>query len=396
MNDEMLSQEEIDALLKISEQKDNDDKEEVTNKNSSNPYLSDMEIDTIGEIGNISFGSSATALSMLLNQKVTITTPEVTIIEGKDLEQDLTFKPVSVQVDYTKGFTGRNVFVIKAKDASVIADIMLGGDGARSEETLSEIDLSAVQEAMNQMMGTAATSMSTIFNKIVDISPPSIIDGSTNEEIRKVFNEDVYVKVFFRLIVGDLIDSNMVQLIPLSFAKQLVEELMEGDPANVNAVTDDAPAAEVTETAQPPVKEEIPEPVQKQTEPVQQAIEEKTNEKQLLGNPFDHKNSPVEQASFSAFEAPPLSKSEQRNLDMLMDISLQVTVELGRTKKTIKEILELTQGSIIELDKLAGEPVDIFVNDKLIAEGEVVVIEENFGVRITDVISKADRLMKLN
>ncbi|MHA6251286.1 flagellar motor switch phosphatase FliY [Oceanobacillus sp. CAU 1775] len=392
MNDGMLSQDEIDALLNIG-----DDKEEENNK-SEVSLLTDIEIDTIGEIGNISFGSSATTLSMLLNQRVEITTPTVSVIEKKDLSDEFNFQPVSVQVDYTKGFSGRNIFIIKATDAAIIADVMLGGDGSSPDENLSEISISAVQEAMNQMMGTAATSMSTIFNKTVDISPPSIIEGSIESDIDEIFSEDAYVKVFFRLIVGDLIDSNMMQLIPMSFASELVEQLLNADSENDQSEG----------SAEVPTKETMEQPVtsqqqtREQSAPSQAHHEQPINvhrheerQTQYLGNNFDANNATIEQAAFSSFDAPTLSSNEKRNLDMLLDISLKVTVELGRTKKSIKDILDLSSGSIIELDKLAGEPVDILVNDKLVAEGEVIVIEENFGVRVTDIISQSDRLMKL-
>lgn len=391
MNDGMLSQDEIDALLNIGTEKD--DKQEPGN----DTYLSDIEIDTIGEIGNISFGSSATTLSTLLNQKVEITTPSVSIIENEELAKEFTFQPVSIQVDYTKGFTGRNILVIKATDAAIIADIMLGGDGKEPDETLPEIYISAVQEAMNQMMGTAATSMSTVFNKKVDISPPQIIEGSIESEAKEIFQEDVYVKIFFRLIVGDLIDSNMMQLIPLGFAKELVADLLSGTAEEQSAAKQEAAATSTVELptrdafksedghqAQEPIRK--PEVQKKQTQPT---------ESQYLGNAFDQERAAIEQATFSEFEPAPLSQNEQNNLDMLLDIPLKVTVELGKTKKTIRDILDLSQGSIVELDKLAGEPVDILVNGKLIAEGEVIVIEENFGVRVTDIISQSDRIMKL-
>ncbi len=399
MNDGMLSQDEIDALLKVSP---NEDKNaETMNSENQAESLTDIEIDTIGEIGNISFGSSATTLSMLLNQKVEITTPAVSIIKQENIKDEFTFQPVSIQVDYTQGFSGRNVFVIKAEDAAIIADIMLGGDGTNPDEALPEIYLSAVQEAMNQMMGTAATSMSTIFNKKVDITPPSIIEGSIEKEAKEIFNEAIYVKVFFRLIVGDLIDSNMMQLIPLSFAKQLVSDLLKSDSEAAAAV--EAPVLErkLEEAALNNHKEQSQVNDEKTPARENKAISSPANEPggqreaQYLGNNFDSQHASIEKASFSNFEQPALSTNNQRNLDMLLDIPLKVTVELGRTKKTIKDILDLSTGSIVELDKLAGEPVDILVNGKLIAEGEVIVIDENFGVRVTDIISQSDRLMKL-
>ncbi|MCM3739037.1 flagellar motor switch phosphatase FliY [Oceanobacillus luteolus] len=396
MNDGMLSQDEIDALLNISTENDKNHEAEPS------IHLSDIEIDTIGEIGNISFGSSATALSTLLNQKVEITTPSVSIIEKDELAGELTFQPVSIQVDYTKGFSGRNVLVIKARDAAIIADIMLGGDGTNPDESLPEIYLSAVQEAMNQMMGTAATSMSTVFNKTVDISPPTIIEGTIESDAKEIFQEDVYVKVFFRLIVGDLIDSNMMQLIPLSFAKELVNQLLDtGDSEPIDIPVQEETAA--TTIVENPVK--IPDRSIESNEQVDSTfmdresfddrVDNKRNQPQFLGNTYNQQDASIEQATFAEFEPTQLSSNEQSNLNMLLDIPLKVTVELGRTKKTIKDILDLSQGSIVELDKLAGEPVDILVNGKLIAEGEVVVIEENFGVRVTDIISQSDRIMKL-
>jgi len=380
-NDGMLSQDEIDALLNIS-----DDGDKTASETQG--YISSLEIDALGEIGNISFGSSATTLSTLLNQKVEITTPEVDVIERDNLEEHFTFEPVSIQVNYIEGFNGKNVFVIKAEDAAIISDIMLGGDGSNPDKELTEIHLSAVQESMNQMMGAAATSMSTVFNKKVDISPPSILD---EEESKEIFDETVYVRVFFKLTVGNLIDSNMMQLIPLQFAKELVDQLLNGSHDD-----DQAAVAVEVDTLAPTYEKQITneEPVS-ETSTFSMPVKEEPAESQYLGSGSVAMSAPVQQASFSSFENVPLNNSEQRNLDMLMDIPLKVTVELGRTKKSIKDILDLTSGSIIELDKLAGEPVDILVNEKLVAEGEVVVIDENFGVRVTDIISQTDRIKNL-
>ena len=194
--------------------------------------LSEMEKDALGEIGNISFGSSATALSTLLNQKVDITTPEVTVILQSKLVEEFPHPYVAIQVRYTEGFSGTNLLVIKQRDAAIIADLMLGGDGRNPTELMDEIQMSAVQEAMNQMMGSAATSMSTIFSKRVDISPPSIdiLNVHEGEGTDKIPDDDMFVKVSFRLKIGDLIDSNIMQLLQLHFAKSLVEELLNPKP----------------------------------------------------------------------------------------------------------------------------------------------------------------------
>lgn len=378
MSDGMLSQDEIDALLKVGS-----DEDEVESKNDidTSHYLTSLEEDTLGEIGNISFGSSATTLSTLLNQKVEITTPEVSVIKQEDLTDEFTFDHVSVEVKYVEGFIGQNVFVIKAEDASIISDIMLGGDGTNPSKELNDIHISAVQEAMNQMMGAAATSMSTIFEKKVDISPP-IVNQQNSDSDEDDSEEKVFVKVSFQLKVGTLIDSNIMQLIPIPFANQLVEELMKNSEEKTSQ-EESAAVIEPLERNESNVNKEQPK------QDIQQP------KAQHLGENVNPATTDVHQASFSTFEQVELNKNEQHNLDLLLDIPLKVTVELGRTKRTIRDILDLSSGSIIELDKLAGEPVDIFVNEKLIAKGEVVVIDENFGVRVTDIISQTERLMKL-
>lgn len=388
MNDGMLSQDEIDALLNNTDDDlpgTTDNNDEEAEPDIENP-LSDLEIDTLGEIGNISFGSSATTLATLLNQKVDITTPTISIISRNRLEEEFPNPNVGVEVKYTEGFQGGNLFVLDSNDAAIIADLMLGGDGKTDAQDLNDISLSAVQEAMNQMMGTAATSMSTMFSKRVDISPPAIMMLDVNDEDKADYmpDEDVYVKVSFQLKIGELIDSNIMQLLPLSFAKEMVDGLLNVPAEKV----EQAPATTSTETNH--VKQEEA-PVQV---PNQQPTSNQPAEPKNLGE-LSQENASIQNASFSAFDNVDLPQNEKRNLGMLMDIPLQVTVELGRTKRTVKDILELSSGSIIELDKLAGEPVDIHVNNKLIAQGEVVVIDENFGVRVTDIVSQSDRLRKL-
>ncbi|QCR31806.1 flagellar motor switch phosphatase FliY [Lysinibacillus sp. SGAir0095] len=417
MSDGMLSQEEIEALLRGEslEDKMND----LTSESSTNneplrveDYLDPMEQDALGEVGNISFGSSATALSTLLGQKVDITTPVVSILNRNFLEEEFPHPYVAVQVEYTTGLSGANLLVIKQEDAAIIADLMLGGDGLNPSIDLSEIQLSAVQEAMNQMMGSAATSMSTVFNKKVDISPPTIdlMNISQNEGTEQIPEDDLLVKVSFRLKIGSLIDSNLMQLFPLQFGKKLVKSLLGEEetsgPAAVQKPADNQqPVTPSQPVHQQPVQQQpIQQPVQQQPvyqqPPVYQQQAATTYQEPPTSYAMPTYQQPqqpvnVQQAQFASFENAPITQDEARNLNMLLDIPLQVTVELGRTKHSVKEILQLASGSIIELDKLAGEPVDILVNSRLIAKGEVVVIDENFGVRITDIMSQAERLNNL-
>ena len=430
MSDEMLSQEEIEALLRgetLEEKIVNSNDAVSSNDDTINieDHLSLIEQDALGEVGNISFGSSATALSALLGQKVDITTPSLSMINRNKLEEEFPHPYVAVQVEYTVGLTGMNLLVIKQSDAAIIADLMLGGDGLNPKPELSEIQLSAVQEAMNQMMGSAATSMSTVFNQKVDISPPTIdlMNISNNEGRDNIPNDDLLVKVSFRLRIGNLIDSNLMQLLPLNFSKKIVKSLM-GEADDEIALTTAEPVtvaspqvaspSPVALQQQPMMEQPMQQQVPPQMDPYQQPMyqqqpmmqqpmyqqpmyQQPVYQQPVYQQPMQQPVQPVnvQQAQFASFESANLSQTESRNLNMLMDIPLQVTVELGRTKRSVKEILELTSGSIIELDKLAGEPVDILVNSRLIAKGEVVVIDENFGVRITDILSQAERLNNL-
>ncbi|WP_042348906.1 flagellar motor switch phosphatase FliY [Bacillus massiliigorillae] len=399
ISEDMLSQDEINALLNGL----NDDDDLGVETPPISEYLSPVEQDALGEIGNISFGSSATALSTLLRQKVDITTPTVTLIERKYLKEEFPQPYVAIQVNYTAGFDGLNLLVIKQSDAAIIADLMLGGDGKSPSDLLDEIQLSAVQEAMNQMMGSAATSMSTIFNKKVDISPPSIdlLNILTGQGEDAIPPDNLLVKVSFRLRIGDLIDSNIMQLLPVKFAKDLVSELMQ-TTSDVEEIQQSEPSASYSEPTSQMMNTYVEQPISQEQymapPPVmpQQGAPQQSGP-QHYGSQYAQPSQPVnvQPASFSSFQPYQLQASEAKNLDMLLDIPLQVTVELGRTKKTVKEILELSSGSIVELDKLAGEPVDILVNNRLIATGEVVVIDENFGVRVTDIISQSDRIKKL-
>ncbi|PSL51200.1 flagellar motor switch protein FliN/FliY [Salsuginibacillus halophilus] len=433
-NDNMLSQDEINELLKgIDNDDDNDanNNEEAGNEEAGgdetnegypppasdaelnvSDYLSEIEQDALGEIGNISFGSAATALSQLLNHKTEITTPVVSAVRSDLIAEEFPQPRVSVHVQYTEGFEGSNVLVIQKRDAAIIADLMLGGDGTNPAEDLTEMHTSAVEEAMNQMMGSASTSMSTVFNKKVDISPPGIgeVDPSDEATMQTLPEENILIKISFRLQIGDLVDSALMQFVTVGFAKQLVEDLMNPGGGEEAAATAE-PAQEPQPQQAPPQPEPQPQqqqaPPQPEPQPQQQQqpqqpaagysqpqYQQPPPQPQQLG--VDQRAADVQPAAFASFDPPELNQSETKNLNMLMDIPLEVSVELGRTKRSIRDILEFTQGSIIELDKLAGEPVDILVNQKLIAKGEVVVIDENFGVRVTDIISPEDRLKNLN
>jgi len=423
-----LSQEEIDALLRQTSDELPD--HSAVNMSDVDDYLTPLEQDALGEIGNITFGSAATALSTLLGMKVEITTPQVSIIMREALINEFPQPHVAVHVNYVEGFNGMNLLVIKSKDAQVIADLMMGGDGRPNVTELSELHVSAVQEAMNQMMGSSATSMSTIFNRFINISPPGIDILDLPNGDGNVPEDDVLIKVSFRLTIGDLIDSNIMQLLPLEFAREMISTLL-GDSSSETAAVAESPSAPALDqpapnTAAAQHMQEVP--MTQQAAPYgahsQQQIPQVPDYSQMGMQPnygqqpmyqqpmyqqpaqlppqqpvayggVHNRNVNIQPVQFSNLPPGGYPNVDDTNLNLLLDIPLKVTVELGRTNKEIKEILELSQGSIIELDKLAGEPVDIMVNNKLIAKGEVVVIDENFGVRVTDIVSQWDRIQKI-
>jgi len=385
---DMLSQEEIDALLNGGSSSS-----DVNNANVvENDELSNQEIDALGEIGNISMGTSATTLYALLGHKVMITTPQVTICSWSEVYQQSSTGYVAVKVEYTEGLNGINLLLLKENDAKIITDLMMGGDGSNTSGELTDLHLSAIGEAMNQMIGSAATSMSSIFAKKVDISPPKAFCMATDENSDKVFGSgDRLVKVAFKMVIGELVDSEIMQLIPLNFAKLLVENLMKSNSENTNPAQSNVSAqkAEQPQNNTQQQQQYQPQYQEQQYYQTHQAMDQQYYGQQAQGRIREPIN--VQTAQFQAFDDGMVS-IEKKNIGLIMDVPLQVTVELGRTNKLIREVLELGPGSIIELDKLAGEPVDILVNGKVIAKGEVVVIDESFGVRITDIIHPSKRL----
>ncbi|WP_217921578.1 flagellar motor switch phosphatase FliY [Miltoncostaea oceani] len=365
MSEGSLSQEEIDALMAgaaAGADPDASDTPEAADAPDAD-WLTPSEIDTIGEVGNICMSSAATALSTLLGHQVQITTPTVAKVDEDELRTHFDTPAVVVVIEYTEGLAGRNVFVLTQRDASVVADLMMGGAGVASDE-LSELHTSAIGEAMNQMMGSASTAMAEMAGHRVDISAPSvaIIDLASEAGGLDLGLEGDIVRCSFQLRVEDLLDTTLMQLMPVPFARSLVDGLLQ--PAA-------APAAATAPDAAP-------------------AGEPGDDDRHLHAVPV-----PVAQpVTFPSLDEMPSSPGGS-DISLLLDVPLQVTVELGRAQMRIRNVLELVPGSIVELDKLAGEPVDVLVNGKQIARGEVVVIDEEFGVRITDVASQAKRLRGL-
>jgi len=379
MSDSFLSQEEIDALLR-------NEAAPAAAPASAN-LLSDVEIDALCEIGNISMGSAATTMSVLLSRRVEITTPRVSIGQLEEMRKEYPMPYIIVEVRFTEGINGTNLLAMKEKDAAIIADLMMGNDGSNPPEDMSELYMSAVAEAMNQMMGATATSLSSIFKNRVDLAPPKVrlIDLAGNDNITdSVKDGESLARIAFRMVVEGLIDSEIMLILPLGVARDMVDGLLHSSapaptpapqPAKPAAIPQPAPMAAAPAAAQPMYVTPPPQ----QRAPAAMAMDQ---------------NVLVQPAQFAPLKQTVLNVGDS-NIGMIMDVPLQVTVELGRTRKLIREILELAPGSVLELDKLAGEPVDILVNGKIVAKGEVVVIDENFGVRITGIVSMQERASTL-
>ena len=376
--DGMLSQEEIDALTGAAST--------MTAAPSSTMTLTDAERDAIGEIANINMGTAATTLSTLLNNKVTITTPKVSYVTINEISAQYDKPCVFIHISYIDGISGNNVLILKEHDVKVITDLMMGGDGSNTDGELTELHLSAISEAMNQMMGSAATSLSSMLDKKVDISPPTASVVDLNDSIDDVtvsnFLSDELVQVSFDMRIGDLVDSQIMQLYPFDFARDLyqkfVGEVRIGqEPVQPEPVVAPEPQQMPEQTASMPGMGMDMNMAAQQPQ-MQQAMPQQPY---MMPTP----NVNVQPAQFQPFNAGVSPLMQQENIDLIMDVPLEVTVELGRSNKSIKEILDFSPGTIIELNKLAGEPVDVLVNGKFVAKGEVVVIEENFGIRITEI-----------
>ena len=376
--DGTMSQEEINALLNSPTVSDEEGHKEL---------LSEREIDAIGEIGNISMGTAATTLFSLVNRKVEISTPRVSYAEWDDVCEAYEKPCVFIRIGYTVGLEGSNILVLKEQDVKIITDLMMGGDGTNVDCELGELHLSAISEAMNQMMGSAATSMSSMLNKVIDISPPQaeLIDLQETIDESKIdeFLSDEFLKISFRLEVGDLIDSDIMQLYPISFAKELCENVTE----NMKEDADQTAAATPQEAAQEAAPKAAPTgaPMTGQmaaAQPMMTASPMQMGMPQMGGPMMNQDMSQmygqqvnVQPAQFQPFAGNIPVGYGPENIDLIMDVPLEVTVELGRTSKSIKEILDFTPGTIIDLNRIAGEPIDVLVNGKYVAKGEVVIIE---------------------
>ncbi len=421
--DGMLSQEEINALLNGIDS-DDSSSEAVSSEDEQvsvelEEVLTSMEIDIMGELSNISMGTAATTLSSLVNQKVDITTPKVGVSTWQDLVDQYDRPCVFIQISYKEGINGNNVFILKDTDVKIIADLMMGGDGTNMEGEIGELHLSAICEAMNQMMGSSSTSLSSMLGMKIDITPPTanLIDLNDDFALEDYsdFLKGNFIKISFKMTVGDLVNSEIMQLYPVELCKTLCNRFGMGEDSSQSetsttsepeqsaaATVQDMPAPNMSAMEQQPMAGNMNYgmPMQNASQAMMQGMPQGMPMQQgmpqsmmmqgmpqglmMTGMPMQNIN--VQQAQFQTFSPDIVAVNQKENINLIMDVPLQVTVELGRTSKSIQDILEFSPGTIIELNKIAGEPVDVLVNNKYVAKGEVVVIEESFGVRVTEII----------
>jgi flagellar motor switch protein FliN/FliY len=379
MNMSDLTQEEIDALVNGSRTPKDDalaeDEKDIKAfealdadiQENISDYFNSVQVDTLGEIGNICMGTSATTMYALLGRRVNITTPKVGLYKAENVLSSFKWPLLAISVEFTKGMFGKNLLIIKDYDAAVITDLLMGGEGHvdKNKVVLNEIHLSAMSEVMNQMIGSAATAMADMMNREVNIAPPEVQQASADDDVSNFLDgAPLVIKIGFDMEIEGLLKSKLMQIMPVEMAKMMIDKLMPAETKETE-IPKKAPAQ--VQSAAPAYKQQPasqPEAAQKRVQPVKPAI-------------------------YQSFDEPFLAGTEDIshiNYDLINDIPLQVTVELGKAKKNLSDVLNLGIGSIIVLDKLAGELVDVIVNGKRIAKGEVVVIDDNYGVRITEII----------
>ena len=389
--------------------------------------ISEMEKDALGEVMNISMGSAATAVSELLSAKVWITTPRVEIVRADNMIQYDRLEPaVCVKIEYVKGLSGNNLMILRQDDVQMILNQLMGQPLVVTPDfEFDELNISAVSEVMNQMMGASATALSDFLGLVVDISTPTpyIMENIDLTEVQDFEPEDEVAAIYFDLTIDGVIKSEFCSVLTLELAKFIAQKVLGTAD---EAAAEPAPAPAPAPAAQPAApsgggmmsQAEMDAMMAAAQQPMQQGMPGQMPQGMPQGMPgqmpygaypppqygaypqppYPYPQMPpyggypqpmnVQNAQLNAFDSPnvQLTGEQKTNLQLLMGVPLEISVEIGTAKRKVKEILEFTQGTIIELERQAGAPVDIIVNGNLIAKGDIVVIDDNFAVRITEII----------
>ena len=383
--------------------------------------FSPMELDAIGEIMNISLGSSATAVSNMLDHRVDITTPSVEVVPVEEFSLGELNPAIGVEIKYVSGLEGSNIMLLKRSDVKVIVDILMGTTTSDEEFELNELTISAVCEVMNQMMGAASTALSDFLGRPVNISTPQSFTLDNLEEFKQEhFKSDMGPLVVVRFMLGieNMLQSEFVNVMSVNLARELLAgfgiELSAEEHAEASGA---APAPAAAPAAEPSggklSQEEIERlmggmgaaPAAPQTQPP--AAPAAAPPQQAYGCPPQsappYGGQPACRPDPRVINARPvqlpaldvadrLGEEQAQNLELIMSVPLEISVEIGRTRRKVEDILTFSKGSLVVLDKLAGDQVDLFVNGLCVARGDVVVIDDNFGVRITEVLKRSELL----
>ncbi len=407
--------------------------------------LSSMEIDAIGEILNISLGASATAVSTMLDARVDITTPVVSVVSKEEFSFERLEPAVGVEITYVEGLEGKNVMLLKKDDVRIIVDMLMGVDTPPDEFELNEMSISAICEVMNQMMGASATALSELLGRTVNISTPHSEEIQNGEDFKEksFYGNERMVVVHFNLHIADRLESEFMNLMPVELAKELVAGMFPdgvpqeekntdaGKDAGINEkqgkkMLEETSAPDTRDNRKaameeaPPYNEDpstdlmqsrktvaIPEDADTMKEKtgisnestrmqeldrMQTIMQEQIRLMQQMQQQMTEVAKP-KQISVHSAPSPNLHEAgtgagEEVNMDLVLGVPVEVSVEIGRTRKYVKDVLELNKGSLVVLDKLAGDQVDLFVNGQCIARGDAVVVNDNFGIRITEILQE--------
>lgn len=373
-----------------------------------------MEIDMLGEILNISLGASATSASNMLSRRVEITTPEVEVVSKENFQYDSLEPAIGVGVDYVEGIKGKNVMIFKRMDIKAIVEILMGGIEIPDDEfELNEMNISAVRELMNQMMGGAATSISEFLGCTIDITPPTSFEITDREFIKTEYFPDAenLVLIGFDFTIQDAINTKFLSVMTVELAREIIsrfdmlsarssdedidinEQIEKGWKDSEHKLVQEATVVEkqVEKEPQKEVKAEIKEEPKEVKKEEQQQVSKPKAKPKLKRESGGTKLIEVKTPQYEDFQlGNGADDKEATNYDLIMDVPLQVSVELGRTVKQVKDIMEFTEGTLVVLDKLVGEFADLYVNGQLIAKGDVVVIDDSFGFRVSEIIREEE------
>ena len=481
-------------------------------------HLSNEELDTIGEVMNISMGSAATAISTMLDRPVNITTPQLRQDKLANVDCSELEPAIMVKIKYVEGVDGTNIILLRRRDMQIILNLLMGNDDISGTEDFEfdDMSMSAACEVMNQMMGASATALSEVLGFPINISTPEsmLIDNIT--DAYKNFGgenslETEVIAISFEMDISNILNTTFTSFWPLEMAKKIVDTVTRGvhtegsdaapsQPAQQQVppttmqpdMTAQAPAMGAQQpmqpqampqqqmpTMQPDMTAQTPamgaqQPMQPQAMPqqqmptmqpdmtaqtpamgAQQPMQPQAMPQQqmptmqpdmtaqapsmgaqqmpqgygypaqnMMGMPnygqagwqmpyppmyapngypaypqqqqAVNPNVNVQKADFPVFNPGMATKGfGDSNLNLLMNIPLEVSVVIGKTKRKIRDIMDLGQGSVVELDKQTGAPAEIIVNGQLLAYGDVVVVDDNFAVRVTEIVGAEELLQSL-